>query len=143
VGEVVADPVLACQSLELFDEPPPVGVQLRLGLRRRDSAAAEHQRVEVARESQQVEPPPAVGPHREPLEVLVVEIAVSHAHRLAAVAHHRLERGGVSVGSEQRNLAADQLRVLTGAPRPPQVPHLRVDHLERVGSVDPHAVRLA
>ena len=80
---------------------------------------------------------------REPLEVVVVEVPVGHAHRLAAVVEHRLQRGRVVVGREQRHLAADQLRVLARPAELAQQRHLRVDLGHRVAPVDAHAVGLA
>ncbi len=58
------------------------------------------------------------GVERERAQVVLVEVAVGHAHRLAAVALHHLQRVGVRLGPEQRDLAADQLRVLAGRREP-------------------------
>ena len=77
---------------------------------------------------------------RERDEVVVVEVAVGHRHRLAAVADHRLQRAGVVLGTEQRDLAADELRVLAGPALAAQQRHLRVDLGDRVVAVDAHAV---
>ncbi len=59
---VVADAVLALQTLKVLHEPPAVGLKLGLRPRPGNSAPAEHQRVEMTGEAQEVKPAPAVGP---------------------------------------------------------------------------------
>jgi hypothetical protein len=135
VGQVVAHAVLALQPLEQLAEAPPVGVQLTLAAGPRDTAAPVHQRVEVARERQPRKARPPVGAERQSPQVLPVEVAVRHAHRLAPVPAHRLQRGGVVVGVEQADLAADQLRERPGAAAGAQVGHLPVDLGDGVGAV--------
>lgn len=104
VGEVVPHSVLAPQPLESFDERPPGRVQLRFVGGPAMTAMAEHQGVEVAREAQQIETGKPVGSDRQSLQILVVEIAMGHAHRPAAVPAHRGQGRGVIVGIEQRHL---------------------------------------
>jgi len=142
VRQVKTHPVLSLQPLEVLHETSAVRVQLRLAAGPRDAVAAEHHRVEVPRESQELEPPPPVRADRQPLQVVIVEVTVGHAHRLASVAPHRLKRGRVALGPQQRHLAADQLGVLAGATHGPQIGHLRVYLGLSVSRVDPDRIGL-
>ena len=128
VGQVARDAVLLVQAHEHVAEPLPVRVQVGFAARRAQAAATEHERVEVAGEREVGEARPA-GPRveRERFEVLVVEVAVRHRHRFATVAEHRLERARVVLGTEQRHLPADELRVLAGPALRAQQRHLAVD----------------
>ena len=128
---------------EHLAEALAIRVQLRLELRPLDPAPAEHHRVEVPREREVVEATLArARVQRERFEVVVVEVAVGHRHRLAAVADHRPQRARVVLGTEQRDLPADELRVLAGPAQAAQQGHLRVDLADRVVAVDAHAVGL-
>ena len=143
VSEVEAHPVLAPKPLEVLDEPPAVGLQLGFAAGPRDPVTAEHQRVKVPGETQGVEPARTVRGNRQPLQVVVVKIAVGHAHRLAVVALHRQQRRGVILGPEQRHLAPDQLGVLAGAAHLVEVRHLGIDLADGVGAVSADLVGLA
>jgi hypothetical protein len=124
VREVVRDAVLALQALEHLAERAAVGMQLGLRARAPHAAPAEHHRVEVPGEREVREARPArARVERERLEVRVVEVPVGHRHRLAAVADHGLQRGGVVVGRQQRHLAPDELGVLA---RPAQLAQQRI-----------------
>ena len=106
----------------MLDEPLPVGVQRGLVGRALDPRRPNIRHVEVAGEGEPVEPAPAVRAEHELLEVVVVDVAVGHAHRLAPVLAHDPQGLGVVVGRQQGDLAADQLRVRPGAAPPREQP---------------------
>ncbi len=143
VRQVAANAVLALQPREQRAEAGAVGVELGLVLDVPDPATSEHHRVEVPRERELPEARGAVRTDRERDEVVVVEVPVGHRHRLASMAAHGVERGGVVVRGEQRHLAADELRVLAHPAPRPQERHLAVDLRDRVPPVDRDAVGVA
>ncbi len=110
----MVDSVLGPQPLEPLHEFAPVRVQLGFRDRARASATAEHERVEMTGEAQQIKATATVGADRQALQVLVVEVAMGHADRLAAVARRRGQRGGVILGVQERGLATDQLACWPG-----------------------------
>ncbi len=130
--------MLAFEALEHRDEALAVGVQVGLAARALDPAPAEHHGVEVTGER---DVPEAAGLD-EPRQVVVVEVAVGHRHRLAAMAFHCQQRPRVVLGVEQRHLAADELRVLARAAPGAQVGHLPVDLALGVRAVDANPVGL-
>ena len=140
MGEVEAHAVVAVQVPEHLHEPSPERVDLDLVPGPGDPGAPPHQRVEVCGERQPAEPGLPGPVERQRTEVVGVEVAMGHRHRLAAVGAHRGERSSVVLGVEQRDLAADQLGVRPrAAPRLKQA-HLGVDLCDGVASVDPHLV---
>ncbi len=134
--------MLGPQPLEHLHEASPWRVEVTLGTRARNPAAAEHQRVEVPRHPQHGKTRSLIGVEREAAQIGLVEVAMSHAHRLADVTAHDLQRAGVIVGVQQRHLAADQLRMLTRPTDPAQRRHLRLHLRHGVVAVGAHALRL-
>jgi len=135
--------VLAAQPVEPGDEPPPVGVQRGLVRRAGDPATSEHHRVEVPGERHPVQAAPPVRAEYQAVEVVVVEVAVGHAHRLAAVRPHDQQRRCVVVGRQQCHLSADQLGVRARTTQCPQHRHRRLHLLLGVRAVHPHPVGVA
>lgn len=144
VREEAADAVLGAQPREHVAEAAAEGVELGLAPGTLGAPASAHGRVEVAGEGQVAEAGPTrARVERQGLEVLVVEVAVRHRHRLAARVDHRLQGGGVVVGREQAHLAADELGGLPGPAFLPQQPHLRPDGAHGVPAVDRDPVGVA
>jgi hypothetical protein len=137
-----ATPMLAPQTLEHLDKPPPVFVEIRFSLRARHAAPPQRVRIEVRGDSEKVEAPPTVRPQRQSFQVVVIEVAVSHARRLAVVALHHFQRPGVIFGAQQRDLTADQLRMLPRAADAAEVLHLSIDLAQRVLAVRPNSLCL-
>jgi len=97
----------------------------------------------VGCERDPAQPWPAVRAQDEGVEVVVVDVTVGEAHRLATVRPHDRQGLGVVVGVEQAHLATDQLRVRAWSSPTTQQTHLRGDTCEGVPTVDADLVRVA
>jgi len=137
------DPVLAAQPPQLVDEPPPVRVERGLVRRAGDTAPAVHEHVEVGGERHPAQAPPPVPAEDEGVEVVVVDVAVGEAHRLAGMRAHDRQGLGVVVGVEQADLAADELGVRPWSADVAQQTHLCGHPGEGVRPVDAHLVGVA
>ncbi len=135
--------MLAAQPPQLVDEPPPVRVERGLVRRAGDTAPAIHEHVEVGGERHPAQAPPPVPAEDEGVEVVVVDVAVGEAHRLAAVRAHDRQGLGVVVGVEQADLAADELGVRPRSADVAQQTHLCGHPGEGVRPVDAHLVGVA
>ncbi len=94
-------------------------------------------------ERQPRQPRTALLVDREPFQVIGVEVAVGHAHRLPAVPAHRQQRLRMDLRAEQRHLPADELGVRPGSAQPAQHRHLLVDLVDGVCPVHAYPVRVA
>ncbi len=142
MGEVEPHPVLVTQALEHRDDASALLVQFRLAPGARNGAPAEHERVHVGGHTQLSESRMAVGIERQTPEVVVVEVAVGHAHRLAAASLHGLQRPGVVTWAEQADLTAYELRVLPGAANCAHESHLAGHLGHRVPAVGTYPLSL-
>ena len=134
---------MSSQPLDARGELLPVRVQARLVGRPRQPPTAIHEHVEVRRERNASQPPATVRPEYQPFQVLLVDIAMSEAHRLPTGGPHRQQRGGMVIGVEQRNLAADELRMSSWAAQPPEQPHLSRHMFAGMATVDADPVGIS
>ena len=109
----------------------------------RCTATTPHGGVDVRGERQRLESWRAVGPQRETQEVLVVEIAVGHAHRHSAVVAHDVECVGVVLRREQRHLAPDELCVVPAPTLFAQKRHLPFHLRDGMRPIDRHPIRVS
>src|SRR5215472_15711085 len=85
-------------------------------------------------------PWPPVPSQDHACQVVVVEVAVGEAHRLATVSTYDRERGGVVIWWQQAYLAADELGVCSRPAALAQKRELRLHLRHGVRRIDAHVI---
>jgi hypothetical protein len=132
--------VVLLKSAEHVDEALTEGHQLLFVSGARYPSPATHERVEVGGEGDSSEARLTVWFQDNAAQVVLIEVTVGEAHRLAPVPTHDLECRGVVVSIQKARLAADQLRMSPRSTDLSEIPHLLFHLTQGVGTIDPNFV---
>lgn len=103
----------------------------------------ERKNVEVPSERDAVQTALRLSIEHEGLQIVGVEVAMAHAHRLESLRSHRQERRRVVIRVKQGNFAADQLCLGMGTPQASKPGHLLAHCSQDVRPARGHPVRVA